>query len=171
MSHTLDSFSAECRRLLHADPGPAGREQVRQLLESVLRDDAFVASYLGPLDAPKTVLYEDPDTGFQILGHVHRSASEGAPHDHGPSWAIYGQARGETSMTEYKATGTAGGDGPTPVEVRERYVLKPGMARLYNERTVHSTRRDDETRLIRITGTDVDKVKRGRYRKVEAASA
>lgn len=171
MARTLDSFAAECRRTLLADPGPAGREKVRQLLESVLRDETFVAAYLGPLDTPKTVLYEDPDLGFQILGHIHRTSNEGGPHDHGPSWAIYGQARGETTMTEYRPVGAAGGDGPVPVEACDRYVLKPGMARLYNEGTVHSTKRDGETWLIRITGTDVDKVRRGRYRTAQTASA
>lgn len=168
MSHTLESFSAECHRLIAAEPGLAGREKVRQLLESVLRDGAFVANYVLPLDQPKTVLYEDAELGFQILGHCHKGASEGNPHDHGPSWAIYGQARGETTMTEWKHAGPVDPDGRQPVEPKTRYVLTPGTARLYNERTLHSTKRDAGTHLIRITGTDVDKVERGRYRKVMA---
>lgn len=170
MSHTIESFSAECRRLIAAENGPSGREKVRRLLESVLQDEAFVAKYLDPLEAPKTVFYEDPDLGFQILGHFHEGASEGKPHDHGPSWAIYGQARGETTMTEWKAAGARDTEGRQPVDVKHRYTMKPGTAHLYNERIVHSTMREAPTRLIRITGTDVDKVERGRYRKIEAAT-
>ena len=171
MTHTIESFSAECHRLIAAENGPAGREKVRKLLESVLQDEAFVSKYLDPLDAPKTVLYEDPEFGFLILGHAHTGASEGNPHDHGPSWAIYGQARGETTMTEWKPVGAPDKEGRQPVDVRERYTLTPGKARLYNERTIHSTKRDAATRLIRITGTDVDKVARGRYRKATAEAA
>lgn len=168
MSHTIESFASECHRLIAAENGPAGREKVRELLESVLQDEAFVHKYLDSLEAPKTVLYEDPDYGFLILGHTHRGANEGNPHDHGTSWAIYGQARGETTMTEWKPVGTPDKDGRQPVDVAERYVLKPGTARLYNERKIHSTKRDDATRLIRITGTNVDTVVRGRYRKATA---
>jgi hypothetical protein len=168
MTHSIESFSAECHRLIAAENGPAGREKVRKLLESVLRDEAFVSKYLDPLDAPKTVLYEDPEFGFLILGHAHKGASEGNPHDHGPSWAIYGQARGQTTMTEWKPVGAPDKEGRQPVDVAERYVLTPGTAKLYNERKIHSTKRDDATRLIRITGTDVDTVVRGRYRKVTA---
>jgi hypothetical protein len=168
MSHTIESFAAECHRMIAAENGPDGREKVRKLLESVLQDDAFVSRYVDPLDAPKTVLYEDPEYGFLILGHAHKGASEGNPHDHGPSWAIYGQARGETTMTEWKPVGSPDKEGRQPVDVAHRYVLKPGTAHLYNERKIHSTKRDAETRLIRITGTDVDKVVRGRYRKATA---
>ena len=73
-------------------------------------------------------------------------------------------------MTEWKSAGPVDADGRQPVEPRHRYVLRPGEARLYNERVVHSTKRDAPTRLIRITGTDVDKVARGRYRRVAAAT-
>ena len=168
MTHTIESFSAECHRLIAAENGPAGREKVRKLLESVLQDEAFVSKYLDPLDAPKTVLYEDPEFGFLILGHSHKGSNDGNPHDHGPSWAVYGQARGETTMTEWKHVGPVDKEGRQPVDVRERYVLTPGKARLYNERVIHSTKRDAATRLIRITCTDVDKVVRGRYRKATA---
>jgi hypothetical protein len=37
---------------------------------------------------------------FCILGHVHKDAPGrlSPPRDHGPSWAIYGQAKGETTI-------------------------------------------------------------------------
>jgi hypothetical protein len=43
------------------------------------------------------------------------------------------------------------------------YPLKPGMAHVYNEGDLHSPRRDGPTRLIRIEGTNMDKVKRLSY--------
>ena len=37
------------------------------------------------------------------------------------------------------------------------------MAHLYNEGDLHSPRRDGDTRLIRIEGTDLTKVKRDKF--------
>ncbi len=46
MGFTLESFAADCHRLLKADPSPAGREQVRALVQEVLKDDDFVTKAL-----------------------------------------------------------------------------------------------------------------------------
>ena len=71
MAYTLEEFSADCHRILKADPGPAGREQVRQKLEKLLLEDDFVDANCGP-DARggANVLYEDTELGFQILAHI-----------------------------------------------------------------------------------------------------
>jgi hypothetical protein len=91
MAYTLDQFAADCRAALLKDAGPAGRERVRQFSEKACADRDFIARHLGPdVDAERTILYEDPDLHFCILGHVYKGAKISAPHDHGPSWAIYG---------------------------------------------------------------------------------
>ena len=57
------------------DPGPAGREIVRQYTERACTDPEFVAKYLGPdADAERRILYEDPDLQFCILAHVYKGA-------------------------------------------------------------------------------------------------
>ena len=43
------------------------------------------------------------------------------------------------------------------------YKLTPGTAYLYNEGDLHSPRRDGDTRLIRIEGTDLTKVERDKF--------
>jgi len=48
MAYTLDEFAADCRRILKADPGPAGRETVRKRLQDLLMNDDFVAANCGP---------------------------------------------------------------------------------------------------------------------------
>jgi hypothetical protein len=49
----------------------------------------------------RQILYEDPELGFCIVGHVEHNSRQSRPHDHGPTWAIYGQAVGETIMTDW----------------------------------------------------------------------
>ncbi|MCG8543588.1 MAG: hypothetical protein MJE12_05195 [Alphaproteobacteria bacterium] len=161
MGYTIDQFAAECREILSADPGPSGREKVRQALEKVLVDADFVSTYLGPDNtSPRKILYEDPDLGFCVCAHVHTGAKDSPPHDHGPSWAIYGQADGSTTMTEWRVVAPRDGDKPTVVEPEKVYEMTPGMATLYDVGDIHSPSRAGPTRLIRIEGHNLDNIKR-----------
>ena len=150
MSWTLEKFASACQQALTEDRGPAGRKKVCEIVQEVLKDDAFVARHVGDDVPERKILYEDPKLGFCILAHVYQGKKESNPHDHGPSWAIYGQARGETVMSDWTLVEKATPD-------------KPGMAHVYNEGDLHSPRRDGPTRLIRIEGTNMDKVKRLAY--------
>ena len=116
MAHTLEQFAADCHRILTADPGPAGRQQVCTLLQEVLKDDDFIATHLGDNVPERKILYED----LQLTVPVK-----------------YGKVR----------------------KVRT-YTLKPGMAYAYHEGQLHSPRREGQTRLIRIEGLNMEKVKR-----------
>ncbi|HTZ77576.1 MAG TPA: hypothetical protein VMC10_06705 [Stellaceae bacterium] len=166
MTHTLEQFSSACHDLLAKSPGPEGRKQICALLEDVLRDKDFVARHLGPGTPERQVIYEDPELGFCILAHAYQGAKDSAPHDHGPSWAIYGQASGETVMSDWERVEPATAEKPGKARHLRDYVLKPGMARLYNEGDMHSPRRAGPTRLIRIEGTNMDRIKRLRYERV-----
>lgn len=171
MTLTLATLARECRSLLLADGSPAGREPVVALLARALRDGEFVrAQFAGGMPERK-VLYEDPDLGFCIVGHEYRDAREGGPHDHGPSWAIYGQAEGETTMTDFVVVQAPVAGEPGKVRPGPSYALRPGDAHLYNEGAVHAPRRVQPTRLIRIEGTNLEKVARGNYEVLAAGDA
>jgi hypothetical protein len=164
MSYTLEQFSADCRAALLKNPGPAGRELVRQYTSKASKDPDFVAKYLGPDEtSDRKILYEDPDLHFCILAHFYRGAKGSQPHDHGPSWAVYCQVAGITEMTDWRLLEKPADGKPGKVEKVRSYELTPGMSYLYNEGDLHSPRRESDTRLIRIEGTDLSKVKRDRY--------
>ena len=101
MGMTLEQFAAECRRILESTPGPAGRKKVGAVVQEMLKDEAFITRHVGDDVPERKILYEDPALGFCILAHNYTGVKESAPHDHGPSWAIYGQARGETIMSDW----------------------------------------------------------------------
>jgi hypothetical protein len=165
MSYTLEQFSADCHRILAAEPGPEGRKKVCALVQKACADDDFVTTYLPPDGPERKILYEDPELGFCILGHVHNGAKESAPHDHGPTWAIYGQALGETIMTDWALVSPASEAQPGTVKYVRDYKLSPGAAYVYNEGDLHSPRREGATRLIRIEGRNVEKIRRFPYQK------
>jgi hypothetical protein len=163
MSYTLDQLAADIRAALKADPGRDGKLKVGRHVERALNDQDFIATNLKPRAEggdPREVLYEDPELGFCICGHVYDGPAHGKPHDHGESWAIYGQATETTEMTDWKIVEPAEGGKPNLVEPVRTYVMKPGDQHLYDTHDVHSPRRDGPCRLIRIEGKNLDTVKR-----------
>ena len=168
MAYTLDAFTADCHNALNAKPAPEGLEKVRQLLETVLNDSDFVNAHLGPgATAERDILYQDPDLGFCIVAHVYEGAKTSAPHDHGPSWAIYGQAEGVTEMTDWRLIQAPDGDKPGRVERVKAYSLEPGQSRVYRKGDIHSPKRNGPTKLIRIEGRNMDTVERDWYEAAE----
>ena len=136
MSYDLDQFVSDCRAILARDGGPKGREQVRLKLEQLLANRDFVETYCGE-QVPRglKVLYEDPDLGFQVLAHINDKARVSPPHDHGASWAIYGQATHYTDMIEWERED----DGANPAQAKlkpvKKYRLLPGHAVYASTRT------------------------------------
>ena len=166
MAYTLEQFSTEAHRILAADPGPEGRKKVCELVSRACTDPEFVTKYL-PDNAPERhILYEDPELGFCILGHVYHGAKQSQPHDHGPTWAIYGQAAGETIMTDWSLVSPASEAQVGKVRHVRDYALKPGAAYVYNEGDLHSPSRDGSTRLIRIEGRNLETIRRLAYEPV-----
>jgi hypothetical protein len=166
-TYTLEALAADIRAALKADPGRAGKEQVGRYVSRALNDPTFIATHLRerPKGAdPREVLYEDPELGFCICGHVYDGPANGAPHDHGESWAIYGQAAGITEMTNWRIVERGDGDKPHLVEPVRTYAMKPGDAHLYDIGDVHSPARAAPVKLIRIEGKNLDKVKRSRIK-------
>jgi predicted metal-dependent enzyme (double-stranded beta helix superfamily) len=173
MTYTLEQFATDIRDALRADQGAAGKLKVSQLVSRSLNDPDFVATHLKdrPSNAnPREVLYEDPELGFCICGHVYDGAAIGSPHDHGSSWAIYGQAVGVTEMTDWKIVEKGEAGKPTLVEPVRTYVMKPGDAHLYDVADVHSPRREAPVKLIRIEGRNLDHVKRSNIKAMHSAS-
>jgi hypothetical protein len=174
MGYTLSELAADIRRELGADPGPAAKAAVCGLVARALKDKAFVAIHLKDRPAgsdPREVLYEDPQLGFCICGHVYPNKAIGSPHDHGSSWAIYGQAAGVTEMTEWKIVEKGENGKPTRVEPVETYMMNPGDVRLYDVGVVHSPKREAPVKLIRIEGRNLDHVKRSNIKAKEPVGA
>ncbi len=167
MPQTIEALARVCHDALSTNPGLEGQEQARQALMAALANPKFVDAQFdetaegGP--AKRQTLYEDADLGFRIVAHADQGANDGNPHDHGPTWAIYGQAKGQTRMTEWRIIEAATQDSPAVVEPAKNYLMTPGDVVIYGEGVVHSPIRESDTRLIRIEGRNLDDVKRPKY--------
>ena len=69
-------------------------------------------------------------------------------------------------MTDWELVTPASEHTPGKVRKVKTYSLAPGMAYVYHEGQFHSPRRAGATRLIRIEGMNMDKVRRLRYQPV-----
>ncbi|MDP6567665.1 MAG: hypothetical protein QF578_22750 [Alphaproteobacteria bacterium] len=164
MGYSLEQYCEDCRAALAADGGAAGREAVRANLERLLQDGDFLAAHLGPDQAVGTrTLYQDPDHEFCVLAYVTDEARTSMPHDHGASWAIYGQATGQTDITEYRRNDGGAGAGAAQLEQTEAYRLEPGKAGLYDVGDIHAIDYPGGARFVRVTGTDLNLVPRLRF--------
>ena len=168
---TIEQFADQCRDALKGRSVTEGGQAVCKLVSQVLQEPDFIDTYIPEGTPERKVLFEDPDLGFTILAHGYSGAKGSKPHDHGPSWAIYGQASGETIMTDWACLARPTGDAPGKARWVRDYTMRPGDAHFYDIGVLHSPRRESSTRLLRIEGMNMDRVKRFPYEAVTEAQA
>ncbi len=154
MSYSLEDFCADTRSILKKQDNPDGREKVRRKLEQLLGDPGFCAEYVAEdNDSGLAQIYRDPDLGFCVLAYNMSAPRTSPPHDHGSSWAVYGQAAGFTDMTIWSVE-----DGAiTPIR---EFRLEPGQAGLFDVREIHSIQYNEGAKFVRVTGVDMNQENR-----------
>jgi hypothetical protein len=159
VAYTLEEFYGDVRDALKQDSGPLGHDAVRVKLEKILKDETFIAEYCG-LDAKPGIetIYRCPETGFNVLVHIYEKGKTGLPHDHGKSWAIYGQAAGKTVMTVWKRLDDGSQTGKASLEKDKSFELGPGMAGKFEIGEIHSIQIYDGSKFVRVTGTDLNAI-------------
>ena len=163
MAYSLDAFCRDCRTALTSDTGPGGREAVRLNLERLLTEPAFLDQHVLSAAPGRHTLYEDPELGFVVLAHINPKGHKSPPHDHGASWAVYGQVTEYTDMTEWRRTDGSHDPGLASIEVARRYRLEPGHAGTYDIRAIHNIEFPDGARFVRVTGTDLERIPRLKF--------
>ena len=149
MSYSLDDFCQDTRSILDAHDNPDGRDRVRKKLERLLCDPAFCAEYLAPdNESGVRQIFEDPELHFCVLAYNMVAPRTSPPHDHGNSWAVYGQAVGHTDMTVWSAEGGN-------IEPVRTFRLEPGQAGLFDVREIHSIEYINGAKFVRVTGVDM----------------
>jgi predicted metal-dependent enzyme (double-stranded beta helix superfamily) len=160
MAYTLDQFCTDARSILKAQPLADALPKVAERLGELLVNPAFVAETFSD-DTPvgKRELFHDPELDFHVLAHVQEGGKIGRPHSHGTSWAIYGNAKNVTEMTEYRRVNPETEENVV-LEPASKYALRPGQTRAYGPNVIHSTAHPQKAWVIRVTGTDLDKLPR-----------
>ena len=163
MHQALEEFCDACRETLKAQPGPAGRAEVARLLEQAVGQPAFREACFGAGERGRRPLYQDPELGFCVLAYDMEEPRISPPHDHGPSWAVYGQVESHTDMTEFERIEGGTGAGPAKLKEVRHYRLNAGQAGLYDTGAIHRIDYPAGARFVRVTGTDMERVPRLKY--------
>jgi hypothetical protein len=165
MAYALNDFCSDSRAALKSQPLPAALSVMAERLARLLANPAFVAeTFSDDMPPGKRVLHHDPETDFYVLAHVQEGKKTGKPHSHGASWAVYGNARETTEMTEWRRVNPAS-EPHAELEPVSKYGLGPGQTRAYGPGVIHSTAHPAKAWVIRVTGTDLDVVPRYRFGK------
>ncbi len=165
MAYTLDQFCKDAHDTLKANPLDAALPQVAAKLSQLLKNPEFVAATFNHDIPPgKRELYHDPELDFYVLAHVQEGGKTGKPHSHGTSWAIYGNAMNATEMTEWRRVNPPNEEHMV-LEASSKYALHPGDTRAYGPGVLHSTKHPEKAWVVRVTGTDLDKLPRYHFRK------
>jgi hypothetical protein len=69
-------------------------------------------------------------------------------------------------MSDFELLEAATTENPGKVRKVRTYKLTPGVAHVYNEGDLHSPKRDSSTKLIRIEGINMEKIKRLKFQAV-----
>jgi hypothetical protein len=165
MAYTLDEFCTESGAILKAEKLPSALPQIAERLGRLLANPDFVAgTFSEDMPPGRRVLHHDPETDFYVLAHVQEGNKVGKPHSHGASWAIYGNARECTEMTEWRRT-NPDTEEHAVLEAAAKYRLEPGQTKAYGPGVIHSTRHPEKAWVIRVTGTDLDVLPRYHFGK------
>ena len=161
MTYELEEFCRDCHQTLARGAGTEALEAVRQSLARLLANGAFVARTCGPgAEQGLHLLHEDGELGFQVLAHINEKPRVSPPHNHGESWAVYGQATGYTDMTEFKRVDDGSNPDQARLEPTRKYRLNPGQVGVYADGAIHAIDYPAKSRFIRVTGTNLDKIYR-----------
>jgi len=165
MPYTLDQFCADCRAGLRSGrPLAQSLADIAARLSQLLANPDFVAAtFSDDMPPGRRVLHHDAETDMYVLAHVQEGRKQGRPHSHGASWAVYGNARAVTEMTEWRRTNPDGEEGAV-LEPCDRYSIGPGQTRAYGPNVIHSTAHPEKAWVIRVTGTDLDAIPRYHFR-------
>ena len=157
--YDLKDFCSDVKTALSTQNGEQARESIRKKLEKLLTNEDFISVHCHK-DAKVGVhvLYQDEELGFMVLNHVINKGRKSPPHDHGESWAIYGQAVGHTDMSEFDRLDNESKEGIAELKMVSEYRLTPGFAGMFGPRQIHAIHFVEGSRFIRITGTDLSRI-------------
>jgi hypothetical protein len=158
MGTTFERFTKTLVATLKAK-GVSGLPDIAEALKPLLRDQEFAVVAFADRTIRKRVLFHDADTDVYVLAHVHEAGKRGKPHSHGASWAVYGTVAGVTDMTEWRRVNPES-EPHAVLEPSSQYRLGPGDSRAYPPYLIHSTAHPENTLVIRVTGTDLDRIPR-----------
>ena len=178
-SYNLDQFIADIRQVFASNQDARAQAQgVAKHMKELLAAPGWLekkANLKPETGSNRVDLYVDdeyghPGPGFLVMCALQTpSTSSGlggvTPHDHGPSWVVYGVCQGAIEQTRFRWA-HPDGDRTSPVlQEADQFVQKAGEVAFFMPGEIHHTRTagEDAALILRVEGQRLDKVIRHRY--------
>jgi predicted metal-dependent enzyme (double-stranded beta helix superfamily) len=171
-AYGLDEFVRDLQRAFARHEDLVGRANaVAHTLRQLLEAGGWVRDLLdkGGYDALPGSAYVDPAyghpaAGFHITCGAHKAGQSNPPHDHGPSWVVYGTYSGRIEQTRWAWDYSNGLLAPRLL-ARGSFVQEPGEVAYFLPGEIHDTRNvaGGPSVVVRVEAQQMAKVWRHRY--------
>jgi predicted metal-dependent enzyme (double-stranded beta helix superfamily) len=135
------------------DPEQPPLEPIKAAIERALADPRCLNQVYRADDEPAAkagLLYEDPDYGFAVWASVQAPGTYHAPHDHGPTWAVYGVYAGKVDTGLYERTDDGSREGYAEVREIQRVMAQHGDVACMPKGIAHETLSADEKPALNL---------------------
>lgn len=168
-TYSLAQFVQDVRRIVAARPEPRAQAmEVARRAEDLLADPESLrpeAERAREEKKRRHLLYEDPETGFQVLLHYQPPGQRGRPHNHGPCWVVYGVYENLMGMTRYQRLDGGKQPGVARLKPSRDYVLERGEVNFFLPGDIHSTHNPgaSPSLVLRVTQKNLSRISREHF--------
>jgi predicted metal-dependent enzyme (double-stranded beta helix superfamily) len=144
--------------------------RVSDALATLVQDKTFLNDFGLPVagEYQTYLLYKDPQRGFIVTASTSKDKLYRPPHDHGPTWAVYGVYSGEISMKRYRRVDDRRKDGYAEVGRVADFIARPGMVDAIVAGGIHELFYSGDAGISVIArSADPTEFLRGRYNPTE----
>jgi predicted metal-dependent enzyme (double-stranded beta helix superfamily) len=136
----------------------------------LLQDKSFLKDFGLPVagEYQTYLLYKDPERGFIVTASTSRDKLYRPPHDHGPTWAVYGVYSGQIQMTRYKRVDDRRVEGYAELDQVADFAARGGMVDAIMPGGIHELRYGGDAGIsVIVRSSDPAEFLRGRYNPAE----
>lgn len=151
---SLGAFVAEADRALRsAAELDAKLERIAGALGRLLQDRELLS---GELALPRRtvwesyLLFEHPELRYVVTALIHPPGWLGPPHEHGPTWTVYGVFEGEEVIRRYERVDEGAREGYAELRETRSLAARPGTVDWIHPGEIHSEDNPGETSTVSI---------------------
>jgi len=141
--------------------------RVSDALGTLLQDGTFLGDFGLPIagEYQTYLLYKDLERGFIVTASTSRDQLYRPPHDHGPTWAVYGVYTGEIRMNRYKRVDDRRAEGYAELDQVADFTAQGGMVDAIVAGGIHELRYSGDGGIsVIVRSADPSEFLRGRYK-------
>ncbi len=174
-AYTVEAFIEEVRQMFSTTKDPKAQAQfVARKMQVLLNTPDWLEEKIdlpaeggyGRYDLHQDEEYGHPQGGFLLMCGVSEPGKPGGmPHDHGPTWVVYGVYKGAIEQTKWRWSYPESDKTSPEIKALESWVQRDGDIAFFLPGEIHNTHvvSDERTLVVRLEGQKLAGMIRHRY--------